>query len=321
MYSIPFSTRVKNTSKVLGVSVDQLYKILMEAGIDDTPQGVLTLKSAEISDLMEIFDSINGNFLKLRKKAAASILKDENQERPKIMEATPVNSFVEVMKSLKPIQQWDDKSLLESFISTRSIESMEELDRRAKHQKFVVLKNPATLNLKKYEPGKEEIDVEMTLKLLKDTRKRVVPSMLPDQDGSIIIVYRITELNIEDRIVELCPFCGEILFNGFCEKCITDFSCIGDDERSYIKLVVDSGNFESKASMERKAIIASACKGLNDLKTVTWPSLSNKFDELKLTGNLPKLKMFKSTPAINPSTQVKDPFFADGNRAFGQRTY
>ena len=76
-----------------------------------------------------------------------------------------------------------------------------------------------------------------------------------------------------------------------------------------------SGNFDVNSYSDRKAVFASASKGLEDLKT-TWPSLIQKFEELKATNSLPKLRVLSSRP-----TTIKDPFFMDGNRSFGQKTY
>jgi hypothetical protein len=135
--------------------------------------------------------------------------------------------------------------------------------------------------------------------------------MIPGKDKKIVRVYRITELNPDDRIVELCPICGEILYKGYCPKCELDFSGVGDDERSYVKLISNSEKFNAKSHSDRKAVHASASKGLEDLR-ITWPSIAPTFDDLKLTNSLPKLRMIKNIPA----TQVADPFHVSGNRQF-----
>jgi hypothetical protein len=135
--------------------------------------------------------------------------------------------------------------------------------------------------------------------------------MIPGKDKKIVRVYRITELNPDDRIVELCPICGEILYKGYCSKCELDFSGVGDDERSYVKLISNSEKFNARSHSDRKAVHASASKGLEDLRT-TWPSIAPTFDDLKLTNSLPKLRMIKNIPA----TQVADPFHVSGNRSF-----
>lgn len=303
------SVRSEKAAQILTVQTTDVVKLLEDAGIPNTEIGLEILDSptTTVEDLVSILIKVSDKQIKdLPAKAAANVLKskiDTKVDTP-ITEVKPTQisqDIIAVAQALKPIQQWDDKSLLENFVSTRSMESIEELDRRAKHQKFVVLKDPATKNLKKYEPGKEEIDLEMTLKLLRDTRKRTVPGVIPSQ-GGFTVVYRITELNIEDRIMELCPICGEATYMGYCGKCELNFSIVGDDERAYVKLISETDTFKKESYSDRKAVFASAAKGLEDLK-MTWPSLILKFEELKLTGNLPRLKIIGSRP-----DKVQDPF-------------
>lgn len=313
------SLRAVKAAEILSVQVSDLLELLKDQGIGDNSAGLELLDSptTTVEDLVEIL--ITGKFpsvlpvKKIPAKAAANALKNSTSTEKKVhsLAELGVSSDISVLaQALKPIQQWDDKSLLENFISTRSAESEEELDRRAKHQKFVVLKDPSTVNLKKFEPGREEIDVEATLNLLRSSRKRATPSVIPIQ-GGFAVVYRVTELNPQDRMIELCPICGEALYQGYCEKCQVNFAGIGDDARAYVRLIVESGKFEGKSSVERKAVVASAANGVDDLK-VTWPSLVQKFDELKLTNSLPRLRLI----ANRPSTTIADPFHAGGNRKF-----
>ena len=324
-------SRAEKAANILSVQVSDLLKILEDAGIENTPIGIelLDSPSTTIKDIVGIlmrnkrkedggeFDveyPLGKNILEIPAKAAAYFLKNCSKTEDPKLESSSVSDITIMAQGLRPVQQWDDKSLLENFIATRSIESEEELDRRAKHQKFVVLKDPSMKNVKKYEPGQEVIDVDLTLKLLRDTRKHTVPSILP-VEGGVVVVYRITELNPQDRIVELCPICGEILYEGYCSKCEISFSNVGDDERAYVRLVVNSEKFNIKSHSDRKAVHASASKGLDDLKS-TWPSISPVFEDLKATSGLPQLRMIKNMPV-----KVADPFFHDGNRAFGNRKF
>jgi hypothetical protein len=124
-------------------------------------------------------------------------------------------------------------------------------------------------------------------------------------------VYRITELNPEDQIVEICPFCGEITYKGYCEKCNSDFNGTGDDEKSYIKLITETESFDKNSRSDRQDVLRSAGKGIVDLRK-TWPRVSKRFDELKLLNDLPKLRKSKNLPSQRPA----DPFYVSGNRTF-----
>jgi hypothetical protein len=120
---------------------------------------------------------------------------------------------------------------------------------------------------------------------------------------------------MQDRIVELCPICGDAMYKGFCDKCQLNFGNVGPDERAYVKLIVDKTGFDPRSLSDRKAVHASASKGLSDLR-LTWPCTAYLFDELKLTNDLPRLRIMSSKPS-----SVADPFFNNGSRAFGNRQY
>lgn len=310
MYQATLAVRVESASKVLDVPAEKILTILKDEGIEDNDAGLLILDSptTTIDDLVGILATSGAKKLKL--KAAASLLKGESLERPKQVEVVqPVaNNFVEAMKAMRPIQQWNDRELLEKYNQDKDPEVEQELHKRSSGRNFVVLSSTS-------EQGKEVIDIENSLELLKQARKRVTPSFLPFGDQGVRPIYPILSLNIQDRMIELCPICGETLFSGYCQHCQANFAGIGDDERAYVKLIADSGNFEVKSHSDRKAVYASASKGLEDLKT-TWPSIIQRFEELKATNSLPKLRVLSSRP-----TTVKDPFFVDGNRSFGSKVY
>jgi hypothetical protein len=309
--------RAEKAAQTLKVESQKLLEVLEDVGITDDPDGFSVLNSPAVTadDLTDILVTHLGA-KKLLAKVAASLLKNPEGstvelDKVEVVKPQPnyVSDIASLLKSNRPIEQWDDRALLDEFIKTRSHESELELDKRAKHQKFVVLL-PG-----KFEPGKEQVDVEATLVLLKMARKKTVPSVIPNGDV-FSVVYRVTELNPEDRITEICPICGESLYQGYCEKCQLSFAGVGDDERAYVRMVADSSTFEKKSLSDRRAIHASATKGLEDLK-MTWPSLAQHFDELKLTNSLPRLRVIEN----RPSTRVSDPFFVNGQRSFGNRSF
>lgn len=309
------STRADKAAQLLSLPTSQLLDALKSEGIEDDENGLATLDSPQVSvdDIVGILVSAGAK--KLPAKAAAGILK--SGEATKAPETVPVpekapavadigRTLEQLTRSLKPIGSMSDAELLDEYIRTRDYEMEQELHKRAKFQPFCLLL-PG-----KQEPGKEQIDVAPTLELLKSARKRTNPTFLPHGD-TVVPVYRITELNVADRIIEYCPFCGEqrTLYKGYCEHCQTNFSDMGDDERAYLAMIAQADNFNVESVSDRKYAHASAVKGLEDLKK-TWPSLSQVFEEKKATGNLPRLR----TIAPRPNTQVADPFHVSGNRSF-----
>jgi len=308
--STPLSVRVQKSAELLNIPQDKVLKQLEEEGITDTVQGMAILDSSTttVDDLVSILKRCDSQAKNLQLKAAASFLK-ETDSRSGLVISTSGPSISEIIRSNRPIEQWADRELLERYIKDREAEVETELHKRAKQQPFLILK-PG-----KFEPGKEEIELEISLELLKTARKRTNPSMIPYGEA-VSPVYRITELNPQDRVIELCPICGESLYKGFCEKCQVNFSGIGNDERVYVNLVSKSDKFRADCMSDRKALVTSALKGLDDLK-LTWPSMIKLFDELKLTNSFPRLKVIEN----RPSRTIADPFFMDGNRAFGNRTF
>lgn len=312
--STSLRSRVEIAAKYLGHSPEVVLKALKENGIDDDGIGIAILESETTTEesICNIFYKIEPKAPSLRVKAAAFQLKKSEKQAPKVQDfpaaSPPVAqpNIADILKSIRPIAQWNDRELLVEYVKTKDSEIENELHKRAKNGPFVVLKTG------KYEPGKEEVDLEFTLELLKEARKRVNPTYLPN--GNVFSnVFKITELNPSDRIVELCPFCGNVLYKGFCQECETLFTYIGEDEKAYLRLISDYGKFQAESLSDRNAAVTSARKGLEDLK-VTWPSLAQKFEDLKLTNNLPRLKIIENRP---PTTQsVQDPFYKNGHRTF-----
>jgi len=323
--SSDLSARVVKVSKVLGIPQKTILKALDEAGISNDTEGLFILNSptTSVPDLESILSDCADKIIKpLKLKAAAALLKDGDKERdldpvakqevPEVLEKKldTMVDVAEALKSFRPIQQWCDRELLEKFALDRDSEIEQELHKRSFGRNIIILKQG------KNEPGKEEIDISNSLELLKMARKRVTPTIIPvGNEGVVSPVYPILRLNIQDRIVEHCPLCSETLYMGFCEKCNVRFTDIGDDERAFIHLIASSDQFDVNSFSDKKAVIASASKGIVDLR-LTWPSLSQKFDELKITGDLPKLKFISSRP-----TNVQDPFFVGGNRSMGNKSF
>jgi hypothetical protein len=307
----PLFLRAQKVAELTGVDVQEILEFLQKIGIDDTEQGIQLLDSDVASaETLETEFSVFTKVPTLKRKAAVAILKGSNPfgraPEDKKVPVVNVDAIADALKAHRNIAQMKDRELIEIYDKDRDFEVEQELNRRAKGQRFVVL------NGEKYEPGKEAIDIETSTELLKKIRKGfVVPTVIPGKDNKFFPVYRITELNPEDRIVELCPICGEILYKGYCDKCQVNFSGVGEDERAYVKLIVACEHFNSKSFSDRKAVHASASKGLEDLM-ITWPSIRPTFEELKLAGNLPKLRMIKNIP----TEPVADPFHVSGHRTF-----
>lgn len=315
------SVRFAKAAEVLKLQESEttkLKEVLSAIGIEEDDDGLKYLNSRVVSqeDLIESLKKVFVDKGMFCIKAAAMYLKGNDpfeEEVPQVIKPEiPVSSdtsgaaIIEFIQANKPIGQMTDQDLLTMWMKNRDEAMEQELNRRAKGQPFIVLM-PG-----KHLPGKENLDVALTLELLKAARKRTNSTISPRDDGTFATVYRITELNINERIIELCPICGEILWKGYCNGCDSMFANVGDDERAYVNLVANSGRMNPKSSSDRKALVISAGKGIDSLKA-DWPILAAIFDELKATENLPKMKKIADRPSVMP-TEIKDPFHVYGKR-------
>lgn len=199
----------------------------------------------------------------------------------------------EYLPNLKTdFKQLKDKDLLELYIEEKDYEVEQELHRRAKHQPWVVL-----------DPDKK-INVEASVDLLKRARKMVNPTLVPIGD-TIVPVYRITEINPDDNIVEICPICGGVLYRGYCDVCEVSLSGIGDDERAYLHLISKASTFDKDVYSDRWHATVSASRGIEDLMK-TWPSVQKEYIELKLADSLPTFKKVRVLPSVLLTYKERD---------------
>lgn len=314
--SSPLTPRIQHAADLLSVPEEALEQALKEAGVDNDDTGFM-LMEASTTELeyieLEVLKKIQAPVLK--KKAAASILKGkdpfkrgDHPER-RVVKADDsgkvIDTVAETIKSLRPIDCWRDEELLIAFDKDRDPQIEDELNKRAKGQRFVILKNNEEDNI-----GEESIDIDASLRLLKKSRKHKIPTFVPGPDNMIVPVHRITDLNIHDRIVEICPICGELLFKSYCDKCGISFVDVTDDCRAYMKIVVDEGLINKTVMSDRKALMAAASKGIGELRKI-YHQADPKYRELKLSDNLPKLRKVQGMP-----DKIADPFYVSGHRTF-----
>lgn len=310
-------SRVERAAEILSLPQDQLFGILEDRlGVSCDDFGVQLLDADTTTEgyifhvLGEVLPDKKTPELKLRAVAAIfkgrdPFAKKEENSSTTIKDADSLPSGVKSTKEsqgllygLRSPKQMKDRELLELFARDQEYNVEQELNKRAGGQHFIILRNSA-------DEDKQEIDIETSLELLKRTRKMTVPSMLPhpDDPDKIIEVYRITQLNPEDNIVELCPFCDEVMYRGYCQKCDANFAGVGDDERAYTRLASELESFEVRSKSDRRALLVDAIKGIDTLKK-NWPGARIRFRELKITGELPKLRKLRTLPSVKPA----DPF-------------
>jgi len=325
--TISLQERVKNAAQILKVEESEIEGALSKGlGIEYGDEDAVELMDAESTTGAMVSDALTAHVEGVKAARAAAAVswlkgrdpfaKDEGEKeggKPSLTVAQPTDTsslyatVTKLVDMTKPIAQHKDRELLERYVDERDYEMEQELNRRAKGQPFIVLKSNGG-----HEPGKEPIDVDYSMDLLKRARKGKVNSMIVPYGDTVVNVYRIIDLNVDDRKVELCPICGETLFKGYCEVCELNWSVVGKDERAYARLVVDhASKFSKDSHADSRALHASAAKGIADLRK-TWPSMSKLFDDRKEIDDLPKLILLETRPSKAPA----DPFHVSGNRTY-----
>lgn len=311
------SSRCEKAAQILGISEQQVSDALVKAGIEQSDDGAKLLDASTTTESVLAEEVLADLGPKLKRSAAAAILKGRDPFSSTEESSTATSSSgttqtmawdgtKEALKSLVPVSQWKDRDVLEAFDKDRESQFEQELDRRAKGQRFIVLESGD----EDASRGNEPIDIELSLQLLKKTRRMKIPTIIPGNDQKVRPVYRVTELNIDERVVELCPVCREILFKGYCEACQINWQDVNDNARAYTALIVEEGMINTRSFSDKKALIGNAMNGVPQLRKA-WPSADMKYRELKASDNLPKLKMVRSLPE-----KIQDPFHTAGNRSY-----
>jgi len=192
----------------------------------------------------------------------------------------------ELIDSIVPVEQYSDTQLLEKYGATcdRRIET--ELKVRSEQRHCIVFKN------------KDEIDIELSLKLLREARRREVPSTYKDKSNKIHKVYRVGQF--PEQLYTRCPVTGSILMEGYSD----DLGVTWDVPEEALQFIAVASN----EGVDINAITARDLQkeykenGMDGLRSI-FPKIATTYDDLKEIGELPNLQTRLST-----RDAVKDPF-------------
>lgn len=288
------SEKVKSASKFL-LSPDNkpldsnkaeinLWEYLAKLGIidDDVSYEILMSNDCKEGDARAVFCDL-GKIPVPRFRKIWSILKEGALGETKKESSDGLTK--EVLNRITPIGQWSDESLLGQYspICDRAIET--ELKLRSEMRPCIVFKN------------KDEIDVGISLKLLREARRREVPNVYKS-DGKTYKVYRVGEFP-EDTYTR-CPVTGHLLFEGYSEKIGVKWE-IPYEALQFIALLVNEGVQVSAITARdlQKEYTTNGMDGLRDL----FPKIAVRYDELKEINELPNLKA-----TLNSRDAKMDPF-------------
>lgn len=193
----------------------------------------------------------------------------------------------ELIEKITPVGQYSDKQLLEKYSPTCDSKIETELKTRSELRPCIVFKDNS----------KEEIDVELSAKLLREARRRETPNVYKN-NGKVYKVYRIGEF--PEQVYTRCPVTGHILFEGYSEQLGVTWE-IPYDAMQFVALMVRSG-IQVDAFTVAKIQEEYKKSGLDGLRNM-FPKIASDFDELKNIDGLPNLKA-----NLNAKEVVQDPF-------------
>jgi hypothetical protein len=286
------SGRIDQASAILGITASEL-KIAFTVKGDPSDELIeIILNNATESEILESLST--RLFISKTEVAlitAVKILKRDTINQPTEQKSGIMSesSLEKILNSTKPIANWSDAEVLNSYMESESQELEYELNKRSKGRRFVVLTKTNT------------IDVDATLLMLKRARKEEIPAVYKTPDNDIIRIYRIEEYHPENRERYVSPLRPQsILFDGYCADCGLNFSKVGNKERQFMRLVYESTGKQSKNA--EIFLLQEAEKGLNNL-FATYPELVSVWEKKDRTDSLPKLIVYES-----PTAKVSDPF-------------
>ena len=282
---------------------EYIWKRLEVLGIykDEDSNAILMSADCTEGDARHVFcENGEPNLPVARFKRVWSILKakaqDTAEKQPERPE-TASDAIQKMVETLKPIGQWTDAELLAKYGVEASSEIIDELDSRAKGRAFVVFSN---------EP-ENIIDVETTLRMLKEARKRETPVCYKAAD-TLKRLYKAGDF--PSQIYSECPLHpGVLLVDGYCDKCSQSWEGVGELQRQFVRIIQQMGEAPKDSPGMRQLIMTAMKPGTSEL-AADYPKVFVRFNDLAAEDKLPSLK---SRTAVMDGVGRSDPF-APGKR-------
>lgn len=215
-----------------------------------------------------------------------SILSETNTKEP--IESKPTDSLTkQLIQTLKPIGQYTDEDLLKQYSPICDAAVENELLVRSNGRNCIIFKD------------KNTIDIENSLKLLREARRRDVPRTFKI-GKTVQKVYKISEF--PEEIYIKCPVTGCILFDNYSEKLGVNWE-IPYEALQFIAVMTNE-RITVNAITARDLQKEYKENGIDGLRNL-YPKISTIYDELKEIGDLPNLQTKLDSRSIG---KIQDPF-------------
>ena len=302
MMALKSSNKPEETCPAQQYILDRLNKL----GIyDDEDDDILLSDDCQEGDARRVFcENGEPNLPIPRFKKIWKILKNinvvnENSTPENIKEeGSAIQKIVETMNANKPLGQWTDEELLENYGPDISSSIIDELHRRSKGRRFIMFKNEA----------EGIIDLEASLRMLKEARKRETPVHYKLSDS---LKRTFIAGEFPSQVFYECPLHqGVLLFDGYCDKCGHTWEAVDYEVRQFVRIIVGCGE-EPKENASVRQLINDARNGGIKSLSEDYPKSFVEFLDRQERDNLPSLKRRTATAS---SIKVKDPFYSQTNK-------
>lgn len=286
----PLQERVAQASKVMRMTEDEMWSYLSTLGIDKDGEDSLSLIEAETTraeDAIGVFVGVPAP----RFHAGWAILKGKSKK-----EVSSANGTEELIKSLRPIEQYSDQELVAEYGPEASSRVVDELRRRSKDNPFVVFSD-------------EAVDQEMTLKMLRLARRSLTHDAHSylDAEGKSK-TYRLFRIGQFPAVwIDESPIHPDvILADGYCHRCQNTWDGIEEKDRIIVRVACDVGGVDVGSAAKIHELISKIREKKSADFLLEVPVISARYEELSENNRLPILR--RRATATGPDGK-RDPLF------------
>ena len=295
-----FEERITQAAKVMGISIDDLWRYLGALGIDNDQDGqaLLEAETTQEGDARAVMvEGKSGwpigekapQLVKIaRFKAGWAVLKGKGTDK------TEKTELIQIMDALRPAAQLSDRDLLEKYGQDCPWDILEQLKLRSQGRACIIFK----------EDG-ETIDVDTSLTLLREAKRKDTPltyCVTTSIGISARRTYRIGEFPM--MFVEECPIHqNTLLTNGYCDDCKLSWLKITQEDRIIVRVAHDAGAIDTNPAKIYELFKKIEEKNASFLLEI--PVIELRYRELKEENKLPILRRKISRQSGG------DPFFVN----------
>lgn len=257
----------KNLAPTPEKGAESLFEILEILGIENSEMGFELLMSehCKLGYARDLFVNKKGIPIVKFSKIWAVL---REGAKPEEQEGIPTTIKIET------IGQLGDKELLQKYGPDCSSDVEEELKKRSKGRNTIV-----------FESDRKKINVDLSLKFLKQTRLGITPPEWSDGKNHYA-VYPVGKW--PNTSYDICPITGSVLVDDYCSQLGVSWKDVGLTCRQFLSIAVHEGIHFSALDIRDMIDIAKE-KGIEELRKL-FPKISLKFDDCLSNDKLPTLK-------------------------------